>query len=351
MKDPFRSAVSEHGNNAFLVMGPKGGTHIWQPVDHNVGVRYRMQMNEYYDEWISSPEAEEYMNSPSGNVPVDVRRTLLVLWAKRAYDALEEERKSAENKGEKSTFFKAFESTGCMVTNDVKHGEDEHISQTVVEDAFRLSADYDAQTCKRFCDSLKKQGKSVAKKPVEDSFIIELSSSDDDGTDVEVEEEHKAPNNASDGDSDSEDADDEPQDSDGDVESVDDDVDIDELEEFRGEILRDWKASDELSNALFGSASAAKAKSKPAGVGVLVSKAQEDAYNKSQMLKIGGKRKRNPSAALMYAAAVGPQSKPPKAPKAPMAKAPKAPKRKPRAKEQKTPKAGNNKDKKTRKMI
>ena len=52
LADPFKAAMTKAGNST-LWFGPKGATHIWQPVDHHVGVRYKNMMSECYEEFLA----------------------------------------------------------------------------------------------------------------------------------------------------------------------------------------------------------------------------------------------------------------------------------------------------------
>ena len=117
LADPFKAAMTKAGNST-LWFGPKGATHIWQPVDHHVGVRYKNMMSECYEEFLA--DREDHLPPPTAAE----RRVLLTQWAGKAYRALEKERdekeatcKTLENPTaeQRSMFFKAFLRTGCLV--------------------------------------------------------------------------------------------------------------------------------------------------------------------------------------------------------------------------------------------
>jgi hypothetical protein len=130
VKQTFQDAVKTHAN-ADTMIGVKGGSHIWQPVDHHIGREYHRRMQTYYVEWMASPAYNVYAENDR-SVPVDVRCILLTKWAARCWRELEEERKAREEvvrldpSAEPSRFFKAFRSTGCLITRDGTG--DEHIN-------------------------------------------------------------------------------------------------------------------------------------------------------------------------------------------------------------------------------
>ena len=74
--------------NSTLLFGPKGATHIWQPVDHHVGVRYKNMMSECYEEFLA--DREDHLPTAAE------RRVLLTQRAGKAYRALEKERDEKE---------------------------------------------------------------------------------------------------------------------------------------------------------------------------------------------------------------------------------------------------------------
>jgi hypothetical protein len=137
--------VNEYVNGAKTFFGPPNATHLWQPVDHNVGARYHFLMAAAYDRWMVSDAATRYITD--GTVPVDVRRKLLTAWAGDAYRQLEVEREKCETaretwlagdkkepEPERSLFYKAFARTGNLVTVD--GSLDEEIRVDEVEKLF-----------------------------------------------------------------------------------------------------------------------------------------------------------------------------------------------------------------------
>lgn len=101
--------------------GPKGATHLWQPVDQNIGAFYHRYMMDRYDEWMSSGAALKYAEGKEGQtLSVEVRRELLMQWCGQCYDELERRRKALEEQGkeEESIFYRAFLNTGLLVTAD-----------------------------------------------------------------------------------------------------------------------------------------------------------------------------------------------------------------------------------------
>jgi hypothetical protein len=137
--------VTEYANGTRTFFGPPNATHLWQPVDHNVGARYHFLMAAAYDRWMVSDAATRYI--AEGTVPVDVRRKLLTVWAGDAYRHLEVEREKCETarenwlagdkkdpEPERSLFYKAFARTGNLVTVD--GSLDEEIRVDEVEKLF-----------------------------------------------------------------------------------------------------------------------------------------------------------------------------------------------------------------------
>jgi hypothetical protein len=175
VKQDFQDAVKENAR-ADTKFGVKKGSHVWQPVDHHIGIRYHVKMDGYYNEWMAEQYMEDYRG---GSVPVEKRRQLLTQWAGRAYRELEEER--AEREAARlldptapySCFYLAFLRTGCLVTIDGT-GDDEIKPHTAIrgdlESKFRqeLATPGDLQSRLRGGD---------------DSFIIELSSEDSEDED------------------------------------------------------------------------------------------------------------------------------------------------------------------------
>lgn len=101
--------------------GPKGATHLWQPVDQNIGAFYHRYMMDRYDDWMSSGAALKYAAGTAGQtLSVEVRRELLMQWCGQCYDELERRRKALEEQGkeEESIFYRAFLNTGLLVTAD-----------------------------------------------------------------------------------------------------------------------------------------------------------------------------------------------------------------------------------------
>jgi len=172
--DPFKEAVANLG--ATLQFGAKGATHLWQPVDHHVGARYKFYMARAYDDWMSN----NFDSYPNGKVPVDVRRTLLTKWCGEAYLQLEEERIACEEAcfydptAKRSLFYRAFQSTGCLATADGTGDDEIKPNQAVTGEylaKFRAGLRSPSQL---------KSDIAAAANPVE-SFIVNFDSSSDSG--------------------------------------------------------------------------------------------------------------------------------------------------------------------------
>jgi hypothetical protein len=191
--------VAKEVSKSKVMHGPANATHLWQPVDHNVGAAYHRRMGLLYDNWMLSPAADAYCAT---GIPVDVRRVLLTQWAGEVYRELEVERELAESKGEQSIFHKSFLRTGCLVSANGEHDKEIRIDE--VEKLFP-----NFYTSLGSVESHKKAPKT------QDSFIIELSSDEsgselEDDADVEDEmPEDEMPDEISDQEVDSEDIDDE----------------------------------------------------------------------------------------------------------------------------------------------
>jgi hypothetical protein len=116
--EPFKNVFREWG--ATLQFGPKNATHMWQPVDHHVGARYKYLIAKAYDEFMLT----EFDTFAGGKVPVRKRRQLLTEWCGAAYRQLEAERRRCEEAchldptSPRSLFYRAFQRTGCLVTAD-----------------------------------------------------------------------------------------------------------------------------------------------------------------------------------------------------------------------------------------
>jgi hypothetical protein len=256
-KDEFAAAVKKHAPLSEVKMGPKAATHLWQPVDHNVGAAYHRLMGEYYDEWIVNPANDEYFNK--GGIPAEVRRLKLVEWAQRAWTTLEAQREADEAAGRRSLFYRAFEATGCLVTDNKGHGLDHRISQTAVEEAYKTSSNcklghehkYDAVARPSFSACLNPRGTEEKKERW--NGVIEISSSEEDASDTgpddkEEEEEKKKDGEAEAEDENSEDQDDD-EDEDGDFEPLPDNIALDALPRSADE-LRDWKVAKQVARGL-----------------------------------------------------------------------------------------------------
>ena len=103
--------------NNTRIAGPKGATHLWQPVDQNIGAYYHRYMMDRYDDWMLSGEASRFSED---TLSVSHRRKLLMKWCGQCYDELERKRAALEAEGreEESIFYRAFLNTGCLVTAD-----------------------------------------------------------------------------------------------------------------------------------------------------------------------------------------------------------------------------------------
>ena len=128
----FKAAIKNLG--ATLEFGPKSATHLWQPVDHHVGARYKYLMARSYDEWM----VNEFHTFEAGKVSAEKRRQLLTQWCGDAYRQLEKEREEREKKiaegapdAERSLFYRAFQRTGCLVTRDGTGDDDIKPNQQV----------------------------------------------------------------------------------------------------------------------------------------------------------------------------------------------------------------------------
>lgn len=67
-------------SSTLLRQGVAGCTDCWQPVDSGIGFTYKRLIGGYYDEWLESAEAVQYLTK--GTIPVSVRRQLLTQWFK-----------------------------------------------------------------------------------------------------------------------------------------------------------------------------------------------------------------------------------------------------------------------------
>jgi hypothetical protein len=171
-QDTVKSAV-----RADVLFGVKGGSHIWQPVDHHIGAAYHRMMDASYVDWMAS-DADAYGDN---SVPVGDRRILLTQWAGAAYRALEETRKLREAAmvvdpaAKPSIFYSAFRSTGSLVTRD---GTDDNYirphSEIVgeLEEQFRNGIRSPAELLAEHERALREH----------EDFIIELSESTSDGS-------------------------------------------------------------------------------------------------------------------------------------------------------------------------
>ena len=59
--------------------GVKNATDIWQPVDAGIGQHYKRLIGQFYDEWLESDHALQYLKK--GAIPTPVRRILLTQWS------------------------------------------------------------------------------------------------------------------------------------------------------------------------------------------------------------------------------------------------------------------------------
>ena len=81
-KDPFVAAVRRAGKKPAencLRFGPAGGTHLWQPVDHNIGAKYKFLMSESFHQFMADREDDD------AKVTKEEQRILLTKWAGEAY--------------------------------------------------------------------------------------------------------------------------------------------------------------------------------------------------------------------------------------------------------------------------
>lgn len=113
---------------ATLKLGPPNATHLWQPVDQHIGRLYQRLMAKSYDDWMASDDSLKYFQVGGPKLSAGVRRILLTHWAWSAYLKLEKLRKEAEDKGEKSVFYRAFERSGCLIS---ANGEDDQCIDVV----------------------------------------------------------------------------------------------------------------------------------------------------------------------------------------------------------------------------
>jgi hypothetical protein len=114
VSEGYRDLLEENGVLHFA--GPKGATHLWQPVDQNIGAYYHSRMCERYDDWMMSGSYQQYEGLEKGQKAAH-RRALLMEWAGRTYDELEKLRTSAQSP-EDTIFYKAFLNTGCLLNAD-----------------------------------------------------------------------------------------------------------------------------------------------------------------------------------------------------------------------------------------
>ena len=189
--DPFKEAIATIG--ATLMFGAKGATHLWQPIDHHVGARYKYLMAKSYDDWMVS----EFHTFADGKIPVEKRRTLLTQWCGDAYRQLETEREECEKacaedpKAKRSLFYRAFESTGCLVTADGTGDDDIKPNQEVTGERLeKLRAGLRSP-------SQLKSDIAAAANPVE-SFIIEIESDSASSDNSEDEDDEPADGDSSD---------------------------------------------------------------------------------------------------------------------------------------------------------
>jgi hypothetical protein len=215
VKQGFVEAAELNGKSA-VMFGPPNATHLWQPVDHHIGARYKKKMGELYDDWMAKDgRFLKKISTPQ-------RRIMLVKWAGQVYRELEAERESreqaeAEEPTQKaSMFYQAFSSPGMLVVpagtkggpadTDIRPHAD--IVGKVRDEFFRLLA----------LKSKPRNGKSPAEEEAE--FIINLSDSESD--DAASEDDEKGNSQGVDVDSEDED-DEEPDYADEDFDLRDDD--------------------------------------------------------------------------------------------------------------------------------
>lgn len=120
----YREFLEENGVLHFA--GPKGATHLWQPVDQNIGAYYHSRMCEHYDDWMMSGSYKQYEGLGKRQKAAH-RRALLMEWAGRTYDELEQMRIKQVEQGrpEDTIFYKAFLNTGCLLNAD--DGQDQEL--------------------------------------------------------------------------------------------------------------------------------------------------------------------------------------------------------------------------------
>ena len=93
--------------------GPAGATHLWQPVDNNVGVFYKKNMGGEFDTWMSRQNDDQSTNTLTVSVSADEMRHQLACWVSRCYDKLEDMRRRSEDEEVGSSLiFKAFSKVG-----------------------------------------------------------------------------------------------------------------------------------------------------------------------------------------------------------------------------------------------
>lgn len=90
----FKDLLDSMNNTRFA--GPKGATHLWQPVDQNIGAYYHRFMMDRYDDWMSSDEATRFSED---TLTATNRRQLLMKWCGECYDDLERKRVALEDSG------------------------------------------------------------------------------------------------------------------------------------------------------------------------------------------------------------------------------------------------------------
>jgi hypothetical protein len=174
--DPFKAEIEHYGPT--LRFGPKKATHLWQPVDHHVGARYKFLMARKYDDFM----AYDIQAYPWGKVPTPERRRLLTVWAGDAWRQLEKERVAREEAHAKdpsqphSLFYRAFQRTGCIITRDGTGDEEIRPNQDVTGDQLA-----------RF-QAMLKTPDQLRPRPNEEDFIINLDTTSEDESE---EDEHK----------------------------------------------------------------------------------------------------------------------------------------------------------------
>jgi hypothetical protein len=205
VKKEFATAAARNGK-CDVMYGPRNATHLWQPVDHHVGARYKNRMGEKYDNWMAT------VGRGLTSIPVMKRRILLVKWAGEVYRELEAERKKREaaveedSTADPSLFYRAFLRPGMLV---VPHNTEGGPSDKDI----RPHADIKGKVDHEFRRQLALVLRSTVREREED-WRIEVSSSD---SDSEGSEDNGVEDRAVDsGADDSEDEDDEElEDSDG----------------------------------------------------------------------------------------------------------------------------------------